>query len=263
MLIDSLEAHNYISADDISELVVKISGLAPAGMKAYRSKKYHQANDPRINYQDSLLRDNLKTLDDIIKEQNFALIKNCYYGNDHKLVVPDSEPVLIRPLRLMFNNGYYYLIAVQYSTTNNKYFIVHYRIDRLVITDSKTPTKKELAAYTAEKPGDAASYRLHHPVMYGDDMVNARILVSNSRYMLNILADTFGSAADINILNEELLEVKIKASKGGLRLFATEYCANVQVISPEDLANKIKEDLTKGLMTYSDPMPDRFKELFS
>ena len=65
MLIDSLETHNYISAEDISELVVKISGLAPASMKAYRNKDYSQANDPRVDYDNSLLRDNLKVLTDI------------------------------------------------------------------------------------------------------------------------------------------------------------------------------------------------------
>ena len=264
MLIDSLETHNYISAEDISELVVKISGLAPASMKAYRNKDYSQANDPRVDYDNSLLRDNLKVLTDIIKNHDFALIKKGYYGTDHRLVVPDSDSSLVRPLRLMFNNGYYYLIAVQYSTKNKEYFIVHYRIDRLGYIEPHKPTKQELKAYSAEEPGDAASYRLHHPVMFGDNMVKAKIHVSNSPYMLNTLYDFFGTAATITELSDELLELKVTATFGGLHLFATEYCADVQVISPQDLADIVKEDLTKGLVKYpSDPEPNRLKGLLS
>ena len=83
--------------------------------------------------------------------------------------------------------------------------------------------------------------------------------------MLNALTDYFGSNARICIAtdtelqqapslhsdsSEEWLSVAVKASKGGMELFATEYCHHVCVISPKELKSNVIADLKAGLAMY-------------
>ncbi len=254
MLMDSLEAHNYLSAVDISELVIKLSSLAPGLFSEYSSKIYTSgSSDPRIDNFQAYLLENLRILHEVIGRKEFAYITKYYYDKNMDLIPESYEPVLIRPLKLMFNNGYYYLIAVQYSTTKKKYFNVHYRVDRIGDIEPHKPTRQERIDFKGEKPGDPAAYRLHHPVMYGDDLTRVRMYVTNTHFMLNTLADYFGSAATITELDDNVLEVSVTASIGGMHLFAMEYCANVRIVSPAELADRVKKDLSKALFeNYND-----------
>ena len=253
MLIDSLEAHNYLSAQDISDLILKIVGLSPLGMESYQKKNYNrETDDPRLEKYQAYLLDNLRELRKIIKNGQFANIQNCYYDREHHLQPVYSNYALVRPLRLMFNNGYYYLIAVQYSKNNDCFYTVHYRVDRLSYIEAHDPDESERLTYPAEDPGDAAAYRLHHPVMYGDDIEDILMHVTNRPRMLNVIHDIFGTHAKIREIDDKTLEVRVQAAIGGMRLLATEYCADLKILSPEKLRNSVIEDLKKALTAYSE-----------
>ena len=264
LLIHSLEACNYLSANDIAGLVVKLSNLNPRSMKPYHNKKYHMTPDPRLENNHACLLDNLRILYQIIRDKKFALIANAYFNENHELqpLEPPIDPSIskllpcktVRPLQLIYNNGYYYLIARQYSTSKDKYFTVHYRIDRLIYVEEYDPTPEERTNYEAELPGDPAYYRLQHPVMYGDDLANIHMLVTNHPRMLNVLMDIFGPVATIQIKDEKWLEVNVRASIGGMQLIATEYCADIRVLSPEPLVKRIKDDLIKSLSLYDEQL---------
>ncbi|MBR1439651.1 MAG: WYL domain-containing protein [Lachnospiraceae bacterium] len=254
LLLDSLEAYNYISAEDITSLVIKLRGLSPKELSDSPNKTYRGdfADDPRVNKRDALLLDNLTILHQAIVEGDFVTFSNCYYNEKHVLV-PRGESIRLRPLRLMFNNGYYYLLALQYSRSKDAFVTTHYRVDRLKNVSSFVPSPAQREQYTADVPDDAASYRLHHPAMYGDAEIRAVLHVTNSAFMLNVLADTFGTTARITPVSSgdpEYLEVRVHAAEGGILKFATEYCADVLVRSPETLAEKVQSDLEQSLASY-------------
>ena len=264
LLIHSLEAFNYISAKDITSLVTKLANLNPHSMKRYQNKNYSygKSYDPRLEAQQSHLLKNLAQLSKILRDESkpFAKIVNGYYNKDHELIpcepVPDSakmpEGKIVRLMRLMFSNGYYYLIAEQYSTKKQKAFQVHYRIDRLCSITLYKPSSEECKKYYTVKEShiDAAKYRLHHPVMYGDDMDTIHMQVTNSKNMLNVLTDIFGTAADIRVLDDNWLRVVVEASVGGMKLVATEYCDDIHILSPTSLAKDVKKSLIKALELY-------------
>lgn len=264
LMISALEAHNYLSAEDIADLVTKLAGLSH-GLSELKGKKYNNIPDPRIDNFQAYTLDHLNTLHTVIQKKQFARIQNCYYNEKHQLIPLPNNPKIVRPIRLMFNNGYYYLIAVEYSSTKENYFTVHYRIDRIGDIDPFEPSPEQRKAYCYEQPEDPAAYRLKHPVMYGDDLIDVRMLVKRSPFMLNTLTDFFGSNARIRNATvaelqqlplqfsdtpEEWLHVAVKASKGGMALFATEYCVHVCVLSPKDLKDRITTDLKTGLAMY-------------
>ena len=264
LMISALEAHNYLSAEDVAGLVAKLAGLSHE-LSGHKNKKYENNPDPRIEDAQAHTLEYLSILHEAIQKEQFVHIWYCHYDENHKLVSISKNPKTVRPVRMMFNNGYYYLIAVEYSSSKKRYFTVHYRIDRFGDIDPFEPSPDEREAYRCEQPEDPAAYRLKHPVMYGDDLVNMRMLVKRSPFMLNTLMDFFGSNARIRSatdkdmqqvsllysdMTEEWLHVAVKASRGGMALFATEYCAHVRILSPEDLIENVISDLKTGLAMY-------------
>ncbi len=254
MLIDSLESYNYLSSGDITGLMLKLSGLTPMGLNSYRKKHYDLNNvDPRIDTHQARLLSNLKILHDIIDAKNFASFINCYYNKDHALQPKNMEPMIVRPQKLVYGNGFYYLLAVVFNERSSHYETWNFRVDRLNAITELKPTNEDRQKYQAEDPGDAASFRLHHPVMYGDKIVDAKMLVWNRPYLLNALHDFFGKEARIREKNEDWLEVTLNCAFTGLRLFATEYCNAVIVLSPEELVDKVKRDIYRAKKAYEDP----------
>lgn len=263
LMMQSLESYNYLSSEDISELVLKLNCLNP---QAVQSKHYDQPDAPRLRNEDSNLLTNMQDLHDIIMVKGFAKILLGYYNADHQLATytPKKE-YLVRPLRIIFNNGYYYLLASQFSESKQKHFTNHFRVDRLILIDA---CKKDSVPNAEKYPSpdafqaDAASYRLHHPVMYGDDLIRVTMLVENSEYMLNVLMDFFGTAAmikpyDASAANgasqSSFLEVKLdQVAQGGVRLFATEYCSKVRILTPTKLADAVRKDLAAAMELYDD-----------
>ena len=264
LMISALEAHNYLSAEDIAGLVARLANLSH-GLSEFKRKKYENTPDPRINNFQAYTLEHLDTLHTVIQKKQFARIQNCYYNERHELIPLPGNPKTVFPIRLMFNNGYYYLIAVEYSSTKDRYFTVHYRIDRISDIDPFDPSPDQRKAYRYEQPGDPAAYRLKHPVMYGDDVIDVRMMVKKSPFMLNTLTDFFGSNARIRSASDaelqqcplpysdpaaEWLYVAVKASKGGMALFATEYCRHVCILSPKELTDRVIADLKTGLAMY-------------
>lgn len=250
LLTSSLEAYNFFSAEDTAGLVSKLTSLSPRALSSYHGKNYE--NDTRADNRFSYTLENVATLQELIHNGQFAEITNGYYDVNHKLVQA-REPQVIRPLKLLFNNGYYYLVASVHSKREDNYFTIHYRIDRICEINPYDPSPAEKASYPAMDPGDAATYRLHHPLMFGDELTHAEFQVKNTPFMLNALYDFFGNDARITPIqgNDKWLSVKIKnAAKGGIKLFATEYCSGVVLLKPDDLAQKVKSELTEGLSRY-------------
>ena len=76
--------------------------------------------------------------------------------------------------------------------------------------------------------------------------------VTNRPRMLNVIHDIFGTHAKIREIDDKTLEVRVQAAIGGMRLLATEYCADLKILSPEKLRNSVIEDLKKALTAYSE-----------
>ncbi len=291
LLMDALEAYPYLSEEHTVDLISRVASLSPYSL----GEKYKPDYDPkaRINGDDSYLIINLGLLRDLIIKKHFVKIQNCFYDKDHiqKNCTPEKVK-LVLPIRVVFANGYYYLVAREFSTRANKYVTPHYRVDRIDIMELYNEEQQKLkdeGAYNEymkdfqpEDLYDPASYRLRHPIMFGGKQINAKFLVRNTEYMLNTLQDFFGgksrivdapadmicsyipdendktmllSDLDYNAPSPSWLLVSVTGSFGGLRLFCLEYCDNVRIISPDDLEENIRKTLKDSLQLYSNTQP--------
>lgn len=263
-LIDSVETYNYFSSEDISGLVSKLLGLRPVSNYL---NKYNRSASSRFKDENSLVLSNIDDFNRIIKANDFATITYCSYNSKFQLIPRDGYPRLIRPLSMMWSNGYYYLIAILgpgYSPAN-------LRLDRITDVSAVSPTPEMRIKYRTDLNFDATTYRLNHPVMYGGEVQHISMLYLDSpdNSMNNAIMDVFGKHTKIrpateseitqhihtnnasNPLDGFWMHADFQSTIGGAELFATQYCRYCKIISPRQLQAKVSRNLKTGLSLYS------------
>lgn len=258
-LIDSIETYNYFSTDDISNLVAKLGSLRPM---LYHSHNYNSTKFRSVKDENSLVLPNIDMFNQIIQSQQFARIVYCTYNHKKELVPRPKYPRVIKPLSMMWSNGYYYLVALLGPTLSP----AHLRLDRITEIEPIIPTSDMRKEYENVYLSDASNYRLNHPSMFTGKLQHITMLCEDTldSGMLNIIMDTFGQPATIRPASKKELEehlspniikpwvrVDIEATAGGVAKFAQQNCCYCKVIFPESLSQKIKENLTTALNFYS------------
>lgn len=258
-LKDAIETYSYFSEEDITDIVRKIVRLRP---KSFPKNKYYDvAGETRD--EDSLLLMNIEELNRIINNRNGASITYCYYNTDKKLMPRPGYPKVIEPIHLMWSNGYYYLLAYHEKYQN----IISMRIDR--ITDIEEITIENTHRVENFNP---VQYRYEHPVMFGGEKETIILLCRDTgkNYIMNTIVDVFGKKAKVTPASDELVEkylkhsgqyyreqgitwlrVSLESTSGGVELWATQYCNDCMIISPEESRDRVKKRLYAAIEYYN------------
>ncbi len=262
-LIDSVETYNYFSTDDIAGLVTKLLGLRPSSELL---NCYHERHGHLLKDDDSLVLLNIDTFSRILKSQQFAKITYCNYDYNHNLVPREGYPRIIRPLNMMWSNGYYYLVAL----LKPGYTPANLRIDRITEIEPVQPSSEMLQQFQVDMNLEVSTYRMNHPVMHGGKVKHIAMLYLDSEQngMNNAIMDTFGKISQVRPATAEDLKNNLplhvladssagtwmradfQATTAGTELFATQYCRYCKVISPSSLSEKIADNLRSGLRLY-------------
>lgn len=258
MLKDAIETYSYFSEDDITELIRKIVKLRP---QSFPKRQYYDVAGGERD-EDSLLLMNIEDLNRIIVNRNHARICYCHYNTEKKLVPRLGYPKEVEPLHLMWSNGYYYLIVY-----NRKYqSTINLRIDRIT----------EIEEVEVESTGSAeqfnpVAYRHEHPIMFGGEKQTITILCrdTGTNYIMNMIMDVFGKNARISMAENAYLvkylghdkeyfekqgitwiKVSVESTMGGVELWATQYCSDCVIVSPEELREHVRRRLESGIEYY-------------
>ncbi len=272
----AIETCSYFTTEDVQNIIRKLIGV---NQKAFWSKAENYkdiSKSERVEH--SSLLENLTKLDSIIQHKNKAEIEYCYMGkcgNKVDLITRNNYPKKVTPVQLMMANGYYYVIILN---ENEKYKdqnkTINLRVDRI----RNIKEVEEDAEYT--KLEDPVQYKQQHPVMYAGKVDRVTILCRDTGYhsILNSLVDTVGKGVriielkpkserdrqmirkldpDIDTQNENKKNyswywIGANAAHAGIELWATQYCRDCVVIEPQELAKKIKKNLSEGLQHYDD-----------
>ena len=257
-LKDAIETYSYFSEEDITDIIRKLLRLRPQSFPDTRY--FDTARETRDG--DSLLLMNIETLNRVFNNRNSAKITYCCYGMDKRLAPRPGYPKIIEPVHLMWSNGYYYLLAY-----NEKYGnITSMRIDR--ITDIEEIQTEN--TYRAEN-FNPVQYRYEHPVMFGGKKESIVMLCRDTgkNYIMNTIVDVFGKNVRVTQASDDLLEeylkhgreyyeeqgitwlrVSMESAPGGVELWATQYCNDCLIISPEESRERVKKRLDTGIIYY-------------
>lgn len=255
MLKNAVETYSHFSEDDITDIVTKLIHLRPSSFP--KQRYYDVAKEDRD--EDSLLLMNIDMLNEIIQRKNGANIVYAAYDINKKLKARPGYPRYIEPLHLIWSNGFYYLLAY-----NEKYQdMVSYRMDKIIdIEEVKIENTHRVENF------NPVQYRHEHPVMYGGKKEKLVMLCRDTgkNYIMNTVIDTFGkkikvtkadaecietylpqSAAEYEAQGITWLRVLAETTTGGAELWATQHCRDCVIISPEESANRVRNNLQEGL----------------
>lgn len=261
-LKDAIETYSFFSEEDVTDIVKKIIKLRPL---AFSTSKYNDVAKLDRD-EDSLLLMNIDKLNEIIQNQNSARITYCYYDLNKKLVPRKGYPKVIEPMKLMWSNGYYYLLSYNHEYQT----IINYRVDRITEIEEVQNEKTH-----RDNQFNPVRYRHEHPIMFGGTKEKITLLCRDTgkNYIMNVIMDVFGKNVRISEVSDDFLyemigyhiddetkkgnhwfKVVFEAAIGGVELWATQYCNDCVIVSPENLRNKVRERLKDGLEYYQNEL---------
>lgn len=248
LLIDSLLFSKHIPYSQCKELVGKLEGLSNIYFSS-RIKHIARMPDDKANNKQIFL--NIELLDEAISLSRKVSFHYLEYGTDkklHKKMRPDGtvREYIISPYQMAAKEGKYYLIC-NYDKYDD---ISNYRIDRIadikILDEQAKPFEK--LKWSNGRTLDLVEYMRAHPYMYSSENVHVKFRIS--RAMISDIIDMFGSDVRFSDEDESGVTVSTVTNEMAAEQFAKNFSPDVVVLEPQELRNRLKDNLEKSLKFY-------------
>jgi predicted DNA-binding transcriptional regulator YafY len=238
LLIDSVLLTDGLSKKDRLSLIHRLEEL---------SSKYLHSEISKIDmdiYGKVLNREILMTLENIgsaIADGRQISFNYCDCGLDGKLKYRldsngNKKQYTVNPYQVISQNGHSYLIC-------------NFRIDRIKDCQVFDEPAKSLRMLKGFETGIRLSeYIKSHPNLWSGEPVH--IAFQCKQYMMNDVADSFGTDLRIEKLPDEMMKVHVYASESSMLHWAIQFADAVEVLSPQSLREQIVETLRNALERY-------------
>lgn len=247
LLIDGLLFSKHIPYSQCKELIEKLESLSSerfqSHVKHIRSMPADMPNNKQLFY-------TIEVLDEAITKGKQVKFAYCGYGTDKKLhsrLNRWGKPRMmkINPYQMAATNGRYYLIC-----NMDKYDdVANYRVDRITdIVLLDTPAKPKSEVRGLERGLDLPKHMAEHLYMFPGDSV--RVKFRAQKYLLNDIIDWFGKDVTFSSENDETVDVSVMVNRTAMEMWAMQYALHVEVLEPEELREKVKENIEKAADKY-------------
>ena len=243
MLIDGVLSSKHISARHSTNLINRLCNLSNKYFKACVSNIYSVNDWSKTDNQELFL--NIELIDEAIREKKQVGYEYYKYDVDKKLHLSSYQ--YVSPYQLILHNQRYYLMGYSEYWGN----MVYHRLDhikKMEITDKSAVKLRSIKGY--ENGIDYKLLSSAMPYMYSDKPVN--VTFKASKVIIDQVVDWFGEQAKITSVRDDDSKIKVvvKASPLAMEHWVMQYINFVEVISPESLRKKIKDDLKEALKKY-------------
>ena len=244
ILIDSVLFSKSISTKQSKELIEKIRSLAS---NYFNAKVSHVSNLPELNR--TINKQAMYSLDAIndaiANKKKISFIYN-QIGTDFKLHPKREDPYIVNPYQIVANNRKFYLIS-NYDKYDN---VAHFRIDKMTdvrVLDEKVKPMSKVPEL--ERGLNLPKHMAEHFYMFSGESVSAKIKTTED--MMSELVDWFGT--DFRIIENmpDYITIRVICNQDALRYWALQYGPYVEIIEPESLRNRIKDDICNMTLKYS------------
>lgn len=230
-LVDAVFSSKSINSKQSRELAKKLSEF----LSVYQRKQYkyvYKADE--LNRTDSKeLFYNIDIINEAIennKQIEFDYIRNGYKSNNTK-----KHPYKVNPYCLINNQGKYFLVC------NYDYFdeIGNYKLERIHnIKILGTPIKPVTLVKGFENGLDIAKYANENIYMFATKTINATVKIHREE-AANYVEEWFGKNANL-YEKENSIFADITANETSLIYWCLQYGEDIELISPQETRNKIK-----------------------
>lgn len=249
LLVDAVSSARFISRKDSNELIEKIKKLTSVPLAAQLEnriilKENNQRSSQQVKYAIFTLHHAIYTHHYVqFKYGNYDVTKTFnlhHQGSDY----------LIKPLGLVWNSDFYYLIGehlqeiTQKSNSNvDVARIRHYRVDRMRQVDEIHQDYIPDSKFNLNKYVDQLFF------MYSGDLHHLEIQFDNQ--LINVVIDRFGLDVAIRPEGDHAFRISTDAvfSDGLVRWLLT-WGSDARVITPPELADRLKSEGLKMYQQY-------------
>jgi len=158
----------------------------------------------------------------------------------HPRLDEDGNPreYCVNPYQTAIVNNRYYLIGNldQYDD------IAHYRIDRITNMQILPNSAKKIQKIDGLQNGlDIQKHVSEHIYMFSGK--SERVSFRAQRHLVSEIIDWFGMTVIFSDADEEEVTVSVMVNEKAMRYWAMQYALYVTVLSPQNLVDRIKEDI--------------------
>lgn len=247
LLIDNILLMDGLSKKDRISLIRRIEGL---------SSKYFHSEISKIDMDIYGTIEN-KQIILTLEEIGSAIAEGTqvtFYYSDCGI---DGEPKIrrdsngkekqytVNPYQIISKNGHSYLIC----NLPEYHDLTHFRIDRIKDCRKTDVPSKSLRMLKGFETGIRLSeYIQSHPNLWSGTPTH--ITFQCKQYMMNDVADSFGTDIHIEELPDDMMKVHVYASESSMLHWAVQFADAVEVLSPASLRKQIAETLRNALEKY-------------
>lgn len=245
LLGDAVRTAKFISEKKTRELTSKLDRLLSKHQtKRNISAIYIDSSNKTKNEELFYNIDRINTAIEEGKKIRFTYSKRVLH--EGRQITTESKTRTVSPYAMTWQFDYYYLIG-NYEKYDN---LMNLRIDRIhsvEITDEPVRHFSEVSAY--RDTFDVADYTKKLFGMFGGNMQEIKLRCSNK--MLEQVTDRFGDKIFITNVTDKTFDFTAKAAvSDALATWIMNYGANIEVIIPTELRDKIKNRAEKILEIY-------------
>lgn len=242
MLIDSVLYAKGIPAHQAMILIEKLKGL---GSKHFEDKMNHTYSVKELYHTDNKQAfTNIEIIEEAIcKNRQIEFVYNTY-GTDKKMHPRREKKYVVSPYRVIISNKPYMI-----CNTNNHDNLSNYRIDRMTevkITGEKSRLINEIEGM---KYGfNIPKHMSEHVYMFSDNVCKVKFKVKKS--IMGEVVDWFGLDFVVRSETEDEAVIQVKSSEQAMVFWAMQYGEYVEVLEPENIRDRIKENIREMAEKY-------------
>lgn len=233
LLIDSVLASKHISPKHSKELIEKLCSMSNKYFRRH-VKNIYSVNDWDKTENPALFL-NIEIIDEAIDSGKQIEFDYNKYGTDKKLHRTSHQ--YVTPYQFILHNQKYYLMS--YNEKFGQMF--NCRVDRITNVQIVEKPATDIHTIPGYKNGiDYKRFATAMPYMYTDEPQTVELKIKAD--ILDQVIDWFGKDITISDADDEnFYIVKVLSSPNAMALWAMQYSANVEVLSPASLRSRIAQ----------------------
>lgn len=241
LLIDGVLSDTFVSAKHSADLIEKLCGLGNKYFRhhvknIYSVREWNKTDNMAVFY-------NIDVIDEAIEANKQIKFDFNRYGADKKLHRVAHHTV--SPYQMMHKNRNYYLMGY-----NEKWqHMAFYRLDRITnarIIDAPSTPLRSIDGY---KNGiNYKRFSTALPYMFADEPKPVEFVCED--WVVDQAFDWFGSGISVVPYGEKY-KVRVVVSLMAMEYWALHHLNAVEILTPQSLRDKIKNDLIDAMKKYN------------
>ena len=230
MLCNAIHASNFITREQSELLIDHLLKILKKHDRREYTDSVFKPNPKKMDNEDLMY--NIEVASAAIRQRHKLSFDYMHYNKDKKLTICNHEPIIVEPRYICYVDGRPYLVI----QGGRKEGYMHYRIDRMC--NAKVTTEKCIIPY---EQVDAYDYSDNKLFMFSGKMVT--VTIRCRKRILDAMIDIFGTEHILFEPDEFHYQISVKVNDNGIIFLAQQYIDAIEIISPEDIRNRIRKIL--------------------